>query len=53
MKTMEERSAGDHEAPDMLGHLENVICRHFTDPRENMRQKQKHRRASKWRKLRQ
>lgn len=35
-RVVEERPFGNHKAPDMLGHLENVIGGHFTDPLEDM-----------------
>lgn len=54
-RDVEEKSLGNHKVSDMLSHLEYVICRHLTDPLKDMRKKQKlkHRKSSKWKKLRQ
>lgn len=38
---MEEKSLGKHEASDIFAYLENVICRHLTDPLEDTGKKQK------------
>lgn len=40
-RAVEEKSLGKHEASDIFAYLENVICRHLTDPLEDTGKKQK------------